>query len=210
MKIINYTVATALSLGSALSASAETEQIEKGPYTITIDSEGEFGSPDYKYNFLITMGNRILLQKESESSIRGWALNERSIIYDKGKDILWVIYEQTQDGLDEKEINLAKISQGKIEEISASYNPLERAPSLELKEVPSGWNKEEALKILQQSIGGPISEETVLSTGDGENPQPNEVGEPPTSVKESPTQMNGKENKTERTPNAKKEHSMEW
>lgn len=214
MKFIKSTLVTAISLGAGLSTHAGVEKIEKGPYTITIDSEGEFGMPNYKYNFLIKSGKNILLQKESKSSINGWEVNEKAIFYNKDNDTLWVIYQQTQDGLDKKEIHLAKVSNGQLEEVTATFDPLQKSASLKLEDVPQGWDKAEATKVLQQAVGNPTSQETILDLDNQNIPITKDELKAPSPTKmrtktEAAPIQNGKQN-TSPTTKQGSSRSMEW
>lgn len=216
MKILHSTLATAMGIGLTSSLHAEIEKINKGPYTIMIDSQGEFGSPSYKYEFKISHRGKEIVEKSSESSIRGWLLNTNALLYNDANDSLWVIYEQIEDGLDPKEIHLVKITKGDPEEAIAIYDPLKGASSLELQKIPDGWNKIEIIKILKNALGG---EQTQDQTQDqDQNQYQDQKYNTSTSLKQNePVNQISNQNSSEtkinnsQKPKAREvSHSMEW
>jgi hypothetical protein len=212
MKILHSTLATAMGIGLTSSLHAEIEEINKGPYTIMIDSQGEFGSPSYKYEFRISHRGKEIVEKASESSIRGWLLNTNALLYNDANDSLWVIYEQIEDGLDPKEIHLVKITKGNPEEAVAIYDPLKGASSLELQKIPDGWNKIEIIKILKNALGGEQtqdqsqdqsqSQEDTTSTSLKQNEPVNQISD----QNSSETKINNSQKPKSREVS----HSMEW
>lgn len=216
MNMIKTTLATALSLGIATTGHAETEEIVKGPYKISITENGEFGMPNYSYQFTINRGTSQLLGKTSDSTIQAWVINKNALRYNEQTNTLWVIYEQAMDGLDDREIRLAKISQSGIEEVVATYNPLERADSLKIKELPKNWNRMEAEGILKYAVGPSLGQEIVVSIDKNNTPtvkpeangnnSPKNVIEPSPQVGATNTDREGAQQQKKREVI----HSIEW
>jgi hypothetical protein len=224
MKQTLTTTATTLGMGLTSLCYGGIENIEKGPYKITIDEQGKFGNKNYQYSFKIIKDNEEILGKSSESYIHGWILNKNAIRYNESTDALWVVYEEALDGLDPRTIHLVKLSGNIKEEAIGSFNPMEKASSLTLDTVPEGWNTQEIENIFKQIIGTGGEKEIIISTDknnidfekfdlQSETSSPKSLGDEETPQKDNEINNNqGPSSSTSKKakPQKNTEHSIEW
>ena len=130
----------------------DTNAYEKGPYTLRITQQGNFGEANYLYRFQINKKNKEKINKSSKSTIQGWRIHPEQTQYNKQTQTLWAIYHQALDGLDPRTIHLLKIKGETLEEAIASYSPLNPEESLKILSLPKGWDKKTVANLLQDYL----------------------------------------------------------